>query len=162
MRHIAPFKEKPGPHNSLKYWRHYVPLWRVVRNYVIVSLTRISPSLRLKVFLLRLLGMTIGENVAIGLMVMFDVFEPQRISIGDNCILGYNATILAHEFRHDAYYVGDVNIGKGVLVGANCTVLAGVNIGDHAVVSAMSLVNKDVPGGQLYGGVPATDLRDMS
>ena len=40
-----------------------------------------------------------------------------------------------------------------MIIGANSTVLAGVNIGDGAVVSAMSLVNKDVPAGAFVGGL---------
>lgn len=92
--------------------------------------------------------------MSVGLGVMFDIFFPHLISIGDNTVIGYNATILAHEFLVSEYRTGRVDIGKNVMIGANATILAGVSIGDGATVSACSLVNKDVPPGTLAYGVP--------
>ena len=45
-------------------------------------------------------------------------------------------------------------IGKNVLIGANTTILPGVKIGDGAIVSAASLVNRDIPPGVFAGGNP--------
>ena len=45
------------------------------------------------------------------------------------------------------------------MMGANCTILPGVEIGDNATVSACSLVNKDVKANSFVGGVPARNLR---
>ncbi|MCK5698777.1 MAG: acyltransferase, partial [Candidatus Aenigmarchaeota archaeon] len=87
------------------------------------------------------------------------IFFPELIEIGENCIIGYNATVLAHEFLIDEYRTGRVKIGDNVLIGANTTVLAGVMIGDNAQVSAMTLVNKDVLKNAKVGGVP---LRSIS
>jgi len=67
--------------------------------------------------------------------------------------------VLAHEFMVDEWRKGPVVIGKNVSIGANCTILPGVVIGDGATVSAMSLVNRDVPPGAFVGGVPARELR---
>lgn len=150
--------DKPGPHNSLWYWHHHVAWWRVAVNFVVISLTRILPSLTLKNVLLRLLGMKVGRNVSVGLMVMFDIFRPDLIELDDNCIIGYNTTILAHEFLVDKYCTGKVRIGKNVMIGANTTVLAGVEIGDNSVVSAMSLVNRDVSANSMVGGIPAREI----
>jgi acetyltransferase-like isoleucine patch superfamily enzyme len=64
------------------------------------------------------------------------------------------AMILTHEFLQDRCRRGRVVIGSGGVVGANSTVLAGVEIGDKARISAMSLVHKSVPAGMFVGGVP--------
>jgi acetyltransferase-like isoleucine patch superfamily enzyme len=50
-----------------------------------------------------------------------------------------------------------VRIGKRVTIGANCTILPGVTIADGSIVSAHSLVNRDVEG--FVGGVPARPLK---
>jgi acetyltransferase-like isoleucine patch superfamily enzyme len=145
--------------NSLRFWPEAVNPLRVIWNFIIISLGRISPSFRVKNFLYRLLGVKIGNNASVGLMVMLDVFFPEMIDIGDNVIIGYNTTLLGHEFLKDEWRKGKIIIEKDVVIGANCTVLPGVIIGEGAVVSAMTLVNRDIPPHSFYGGVPARDLR---
>lgn len=160
MRRIDKFPS-PGPKNSMRYSFQIVSLPRVVYYFLVVTLCRFLPSFDLKNFLCRsLLGMKIGRDVSIGLMAMFDVFFPQLISIGDNSIIGYNATILTHEFLVKEYCKGPVEIGAGVLIGSNVTILPGVRIGDGAVVGAGSLVNCDIPPGALAAGVPARIMKN--
>ncbi|SMB91509.1 Hexapeptide repeat of succinyl-transferase [Thermanaeromonas toyohensis ToBE] len=137
------------------YWRRITPLWRVIWNFSLIELSRFIPFLRFKNFLLRLVGIKVAPSASIGLMAMFDILRPDLISIGDNTIIGYNATILSHEFLPREYRLGKVEIGSWVLVGANVTILPGVRIGDGAVVAAGAVVTQDVPPGALVAGVPA-------
>jgi acetyltransferase-like isoleucine patch superfamily enzyme len=151
-----------GGKNSLQYWwRAQHPL-RVIRNTIVAVICRYTPSMMVKNWLYRRIGMKVGENVSFGLMAMVDVFFPEEITVGANTIIGYNTVILAHEFLRDEWRVGPVVIGRDVMIGANCTILAGVVIGDGATVSAMSLVNRDVPPGATVGGVPARPLRERA
>ncbi len=146
--------------NSL--WNMYktVSFWKVVKNFIVIQIARYTPFLPLKNWLYRtFLKMQVGEGTAIALMVMIDVMFPERISIGKNSIIGYNTTILAHEYLIDEYRLGDVVIGNDVMIGANTTILPGVTIGDRAVVSAGTLVNRDVPAGAFVGGNPMQLIR---
>ncbi|WP_051250488.1 acyltransferase [Paenibacillus harenae] len=148
-----------GP-NAL--WQVYSTVSRVkaVRNFVFIQLTRYCPSLPLKNWIYRrILGMKVGKHTAFALMVMVDVFFPERITVGNNSIIGYNTTILTHEYLIKEYRLGDVKIGSNVMIGANSTILPGVSIGDHAVVAAGSLVHKDVPAYAFVGGNPMKELR---
>jgi len=144
-----------GDGNSMHGWFRRVGFFRVCFNFIIIILCRYLPSLRMKNFFYRLAGIKVGRGVSVGLMAMMDVFYPRYISIGDNTVIGYNATLLAHEFLVRELRLGPVEIGANVMIGANSTVLAGVKIGDGAVVGAGSLVNRDVPPGALVCGVPA-------
>jgi acetyltransferase-like isoleucine patch superfamily enzyme len=54
---------------------------------------------------------------------------------------------------------GYVEIGNDVLISANVTILAGVKIGDGAVVGANSFINKDVPPYAIVAGIPGKILR---
>lgn len=148
-----------GPLNTLQYWPRMVHPLRVVRNFVCIYLAKYAPSLAIKTFLYRLTGMKVGKHVSVGLAVVFDVFYPHLISIGDNTVIGYNSVVLAHEFLVKEARTGRVEIGRDVMIGANCTILAGVTIGDGASVSAMSLVNDHIPPDALAGGVPVRILR---
>ncbi|MCD1293627.1 acyltransferase [Methanocella sp. CWC-04] len=140
------------------------PLWRwtktcdpvkVIFNFFMLLVIRYSPIIELKVDCMRFMGIKAGNHVSMALEATVDVFFPELIEIGDNSVIGYNATILAHEYMIDRYRTGNVVIGKNVLIGANSTILPGIIIGDGAIVSAGSLVNKDVPAGAFVGGVPA-------
>jgi len=79
---------------------------------------------------------------------------PEKITVGDNSIIGYNTTLLAHEYLIREYRLGEIIIGNEVMIGANTTILPGVTIGDGAIVSAGTLVHKDVPDGAFVGGNP--------
>lgn len=141
--------------NSL--WQLYktVSFWKVARNVIVIELARFTPFFRLKNWLYRtFLGIRIGKETAVAYKVVMDILFPEKISIGDNTIIGFNTTILAHEYLVDEYRVGDVIIGNDVMIGANCTILPGVSIGDRAVVSANTLVHRDIPAGTFVGGNP--------
>ncbi len=150
----------PPGKNSLHLWCRAVNPLRVCWNFTIITLCRYLPSLHLKRWLYKSLGMKVGKNTSVGLMAMMDVFFPQLISIGENSVLGYNCTILCHEFLIREYRTGTVKIGREVMLGANSTVLPGVIIGDGAVVGAGSLVNRDIPPGALAAGVPARVIKE--
>ena len=85
-------------------------------------------------------------------MVMPDIMFPEKITVGENSIIGYNTTILAHEYLIREYRLGEIVIGNEVMIGANVTILPGVKIGDGATVSAGTLVHRDVPSGAFVGG----------
>ena len=54
---------------------------------------------------------------------------------------------------------GDIVIGNDVWIGYEAVVLAGVTVGDGAIIGARSLVTKDVPPYSIVGGVPARIIR---
>lgn len=143
-----------GP-NSLWHVYKTVPFWKVVRNFIVIQVARYTPFLSIKNWMYSsLLGMKVGKHTSFALMVMLDVMFPEKIKVGRNTVIGYNTTLLAHEYLIREYRLGDIVIGDEVMIGANSTVLPGVEIGDGAVVSAGTLVHKDVPAGAFVGGNP--------
>lgn len=157
-RRLERLPVRPG-RNAMWEWPRLAGFGRSVWNTAVITLGRWIPWLGLKNALYRrALGCRIEEGVAIAFGVTLDLFLPQRIRIGANSLIGYNTTILCHEFLVDEIRLGDVDIGRNVMIGANCTILPGVRIGDGAVVAAGSLVNRDVPPGERWGGVPARPL----
>ncbi|MGF2818672.1 heptaprenylglyceryl phosphate O-acetyltransferase [Bacillus subtilis] len=141
--------------NSLWHVYQTVPFLKVVKNFIVIQIARYTPFIGMKNWLYRtFLRMKVGNQTSFALMVMPDIMFPEKISVGTNTIIGYNTTILAHEYLIHEYRIGKVLIGDEVMIGANTTILPGVKIGDGAVVSAGTLVHKDVPAGAFVGGNP--------
>ncbi|MGZ9586945.1 acyltransferase [Paenibacillus marinisediminis] len=159
MRNVERYPVE-GSNSLWQIYRTVSPL-KGMKNFIFIQLARYCPHLPTKNWIYRhILRVKVGKHTAFGLMAMVDVFFPERIHVGDNSIIGYNSTILAHEYLIHEYRLGDVRIGSNVLIGANCTILPGVTIGDGAIVAAGSVVHKDVLPGQMVGGNPLRVIRE--
>jgi acetyltransferase-like isoleucine patch superfamily enzyme len=91
-----------------------------------------------------------------------------RIDIGDHALLAPDVFITASDYDFDAgpgpvmdlpKREHDVRIGANTWLGAKVVVVAGVTIGDGAIVAAGSVVTRDVPAGAVAAGVPARVIR---
>jgi acetyltransferase-like isoleucine patch superfamily enzyme len=102
---------------------------------------------------------TIGENTTIAPFV--HIWGHGNVFIGVNCMIASHCAItsVTHDYTV-APMIGKttsapIRIGNDVWIGAHCTVLPGVAIGDGAVVGAGSIVTKDIPAWSVAYGVPA-------
>lgn len=94
------------------------------------------------------------------------LYASESISIGANCALAWNLTIIDSDF-HQLSVNGNqrpsslpIKIGDHVWIGCNVTILKGVTIGDGAVVAAGSVVTRDIPAGSLAAGNPARVIKE--
>ncbi|GGB00182.1 acyltransferase [Macrococcus hajekii] len=152
MRRTERYKVK-GP-NPLWHVYQILPFGRTAINTVLIEIGRFCPSMPFKRKLYGLTGMKIGDETSIAYKVTPDIMYPHKITIGRNCVIGFNATILCHEYLVDEYRLGEVVIGNEVLIGAQALILPGVTIGDRAVVGANTVVTKDVPPNTFAYGNP--------
>ena len=111
-----------------------------------------------------------GKNIKLGKGVFINegcCFQDQGgIEIGDNALIGQQVVIatLNHDLAPDKranMFPAPVKIGNNVWIGAHATILAGVTIGDNAVVAAGAVVTKDVPANTVVGGVPAKIIKNI-
>ncbi len=110
--------------------------------------------------------LVIGKDCLITVDCYFDLAG--KIIIHDDVTIGPQTSIItgSHEIAGPLHRCGklfhkDVEVGKGVWIGARCTILPGVKIGNGAVVAAGAVVARDVAENTLVGGVPAKVIREL-
>lgn len=111
-----------------------------------------------------------GSNISLGdnFFANYNVtmLDRNRITIGDNCLIGPNCvlTTVSHAFdaekrRNHICTAEPITIGDDVWLGANVVVLPGVTIGDRAIIGAGAVVTEDIPADCIAVGVPARAVR---
>ncbi|MBB1323759.1 acyltransferase [Shewanella sp. SR43-8] len=115
-------------------------------------------------------GCSLGQNVFIG----------NKVTIGHNVKIQNNVSVYDNVHIEDDVFCGpsmvftnvynprsfierkteyrDTLVKKGATLGANCTIVCGVVIGEYSLVGAGAVINKDVPAFALMVGVPAKQI----
>lgn len=162
-----------------------VSLWKVIKRvaktyrdgfllkYMMNSwlLSPISPR-KLRPWVLRKIGCSVGKDVFIGDSVKVDSGHADLIFIEDHVHIAGGTRLLCHQRDLSNYKVGDdyaklgytlkpIVLKKGCLVGMESFVLPGVTIGEGAIVGAGSLVTKDVPAWTIATGRPAKVVKQI-
>ncbi len=105
-------------------------------------------------------GVSVGDNVWIGLYVYIDELHPEALSVGNNCTIGIRTSIITHFYwgpRQPASN-GKVVIENNVFIGPHCVILPDVTIGEGAVIQAGSVVTRSVPPRTFWGPPPSGPL----
>lgn len=95
------------------------------------------------------------------------VFVPEHSVLEDGCWLGPNVVVTNARFPAAARTketLEGVRVGRLAKVGANCTLLPGVAVGEGALVGAGSVVTRDIPAWAVAYGNPARvtgDVREL-
>jgi UDP-2-acetamido-3-amino-2,3-dideoxy-glucuronate N-acetyltransferase len=125
-------------------------------------------------------GAVIGRDCSLGQ----NVFVGNRVRIGDNVKIQNNVSVYDNVTLEDDVFCGpsmvftnvynrrsavsrlseyrDTVVRRGATLGANCTIVCGVEIGEYAFVGAGAVVNREVPPFALMLGVPARQAGWMS
>ena len=127
-------------------------------NTIICHICKVLPP-KMKNALYRMIGVKIGKNVLIAPYVQIDPFFPEWITLEDNVIIGWGASIFTHEFSQKKVRKGKVHIKKRALIGGFSIIRSGVSIGEHAVIGIGSYVNRDVKDSETVGGNPLRTIR---
>ncbi len=125
-------------------------------------------------------GARIGARVSLGQ----NVFVGNLVVIGDDCKIQNNVSVYDKVTLEEGVFCGpsmvftnvynprafverkdeyrSTLVRRGATLGANCTILCGLTIGEHAFVAAGAAVNRDVPAFALVAGVPGRQIGWMS
>ena len=125
-------------------------------------------------------GARIGRDCSFGQ----NVFVGNRVVIGNNCKIQNNVSVYDNVTLGDDVFCGpsmvftnvynprsavsrkdeyrNTLVKRGVTLGANCTVVCGITLGEYAFVAAGTVINRNVKPYALMAGVPAKQIGWMS
>lgn len=125
-------------------------------------------------------GAKIGERCSLGQ----NVFVGNKVIIGNNVKIQNNVSIYDNVTLQDDVFCGpsmvftnvynprsavsrkdeyrNTLVKRGATLGANCTIVCGVTIGEYAFIGAGAVINRHVPAYALMVGVPARQIGWMS
>jgi UDP-2-acetamido-3-amino-2,3-dideoxy-glucuronate N-acetyltransferase len=125
-----------------------------------------------------------GANIGAGVSLGQNVFVGNKVVIGDRCKIQNNVSVYDNVILEEGVFCGpsmvftnvynpralierkaeyrDTLVKKGATLGANCTIVCGVTIGEYAFIGAGTVVNKEVKPFALMVGVPAKQIGWMS
>ena len=154
-------------------------------------LRKIAPDVKLgegvKIFdFVNLYGCEIGDYTKIGTFVEVQkgakigknckisshTFICEGVTIEDDVFIGHNVTFINDMYPRATVEGGGLQteadwvciptlIKKGASIGSSTTLLAGITVGENAIVGAGSVLTKDVPPGTIVAGNPARILRKV-
>lgn len=132
-----------------------------VRNTILSSMAYSCPINKWRILFHKWRGVTIGRNVYIGQHCFIDNLFPDYVYIEDNASVNADCMILTHFNPMKRFAsvmparVAPVIIGEGAILAVRSTILPGVKIGKNAIVSAGSVVEKNVNEYTIVRGNPA-------
>lgn len=101
---------------------------------------------------------------------VIDISRPSLVTIGNNCYMNRNFTLLTHDWVTNVFIhaglnfinsSGKITIGNNVSFGQNVMVLKGVTIGDNVFIGAGSIVTKDIPSNCIAVGCPCKAIMTL-
>ena len=141
---------------------------RKIRNTIYMLLAYSCPNNKMRQWMHRRRGVHIGKNVYLGMFCFLDNLHPEYIYIEDNASVNAGTMILTHFNPMKRYapifqaQMAPVLIKEGAIVAVRSTIMPGVCIGKNAVVSAGTVVDKDVPDCTLVKGNPMKVVMEYS
>lgn len=116
----------------------------------------------------------IGVNIAGDAEILGDIgwsTEPYLIHVGsktritnevafvthDGAIVNVRRAGLSEKYKNVVKF-GEIHVGDNCFIGTRSTILPDVTIGNNSIVGACSLVTKDIPPNEVWGGVPARKI----
>jgi len=111
-----------------------------------------------------------GGNISIGDRTFLNdgvvVVSSIGISIGRHCLIGDGVKMFDTDFHEieegAAVNTAPIKIGDNVWIGREALLMPGVEIGDHSVIGARSVVTKSIPARVVAAGVPAKPIRAIN
>lgn len=109
----------------------------------------------------KILGAKIGKNVFINSPKLSDAY---LLELGDNVVIGGDASINCHIFEGNSLILGKVKIGSNTLISAETYIMPGATIGNHCNIGLKAIIrkNKNIPDNSMILSFPGTPAKKVA
>jgi len=165
---------KTANKDKVLYFKKY-KLFTVKKHKVSYPSLTAMQNIQNPVEYIKSLGVSVGENTRFIIYPYFFSYpefgsEPYLISIGKDCLISYGVAFITHDGSMSVcqklttsdkrvYKLGRISIGDNCFIGCHSLIMPGVNIGNNSIVAAGSVVTKNIPEGEVWGGNPARFIK---
>jgi maltose O-acetyltransferase len=148
---------------SSSFWKTHKRLLKLAARH--------TPGYKIRLYLLKKAGYTIGKDVYIGedLIIIDELDEKGKLFVGKRVAIAERVTLVLSSrpnFSRIAPFVptahGPITIEDDAWLGTGAIVMPNVTIGQGALVGAASLVLVDVPPFTIVAGVPAKPIKKIN
>jgi acetyltransferase-like isoleucine patch superfamily enzyme len=140
-----------------------------VRRYALMLGMSWLPFSALRILVLRLCGVRIGDGCYVGFNVLFDTNYPELITIGDHVTISHDVRIYTHtitpansRLARVYHTTAAVHIGDGAWLAANSLICPGVTVAPDCLIAAGAVVTKSTEPGWLFAGNPARRIKPIA
>lgn len=160
LKWIYKLRHKGVSEEDIPYWYKRSitgQIWHTIRKWICQVWAPNATITGVRIALYRLCGIKIGKGCFIGMKCYLDDLCVDKIEIGDNVTISYGVYFACHGPNQGH---NKITIKDGSYIGMKASIIApqDVEIGENAIVGAMTLVNKSIPAGKTAVGIPCRIL----
>lgn len=141
------------------YKRNFFSLF--YNKFILLVQQKIIPC-HLKNFILRTTGMKIGYDACIPHDIYFDPYFPELIYLRKGCLVGGGSRFITHKVKDNRLTLGKCVIAERTLFGGCSDMMPGSKLSKNSMLMFFSVLDKEIPEGELWAGKPAKLLTKFS
>ena len=145
------------------WWKRSIlnQIWHSIRKFICQNIAPNCITNFMRVRLYRLCGIKVGGGTFIGMKCYLDDLCCDKIEIESNAVVSYGVYFACHGRKQDHHRI---IIKNGAYIGMRASIVApkdDVEIGEGAIIGAMTLVNKTIPARTTAVGVPCRIIENI-
>ncbi len=141
------------------YKKNFIKL--LYNKFILTVQTRLVPS-HIKNFILRTTGMNVGCDVCVPHYIYFDPYFTELITLEKGSLIGGACTVHTHQIKGNKLTLGKIILKERTLVGGLSVLLPSAVVSKNSILSAYSELDKTIPEGEIWWGMPAKLINKLS
>lgn len=137
---ILTYGIQPGKYSLISFTTIRWLLYSGVYHLAGTTILNMVPLSFMGIIFIRIIGAKVGKNVYLNTWHLNDSY---LLELGDNIVIGGKSDLSCHTVEKGYLYLNRIKIGSGTLIGQNCYISPGVNVGTNCTIGQYSFIRKN-------------------